>query len=523
MAAVGAVVTAGCASAGGQDSAEDGRGEYEIGYIGERDGDAEVVEGGSVTFGSYGFPTTLDPTKTLVAGSTGGTELAAIYDTLVRYDPEKQQYVPQLAEGLVSSGGGRIWTVTLREGATFSDGSPMDAAAVRWSIDRFVAAKRDVAQVWTNVVERVDTPDGGTVVITLARPWNDFPVLLSGGPGVIVAPSSEANGTFTPIGAGPFTVTRFAPNEVLELAPRADYVGGRPHLSSLRFVPTPSARALFESVKSGELDAGYITRDTETIDAARDFGLDGYLDLQGNGAVGMINSREGRPGSDVRVRRAIALAIDPDALNQRTSAGRNPAGSSMFPEGSKWHNPDVPGVAYDPDQARTLLGEAKADGYDGKLTLASINEESARNAALGIQAALNAIGFDVEIVYATSVTDMTKRLYVDRDYDLARSGTNLIDSAPFLRLYGTLGSDSFNNAAGYKNPEMDALLLQLQSAPDEAAQQQAIDAIQTVANETVPFAVWGPSVVYAAWVPELHGVNVTTDDIVLFDKAWMAE
>ena len=521
--AIGALVLTACASADGEESgaASDGGSRYSIGYVGDRDSGGNAVDGGVVTYGSYGFPATLDPTKTLMAGSTGGSELAAIYDTLVRYDFEKGEYVPQLAKELKSSDDGQTWTITLRDGATFSDGSPVDSAAVKWSLDRYVAAKRDASQMWSNSVAGVETPDAKTVVFKLQRPWTDFPVLLSSGPGLIVAASSEANGTFTPIGAGPFTVTRFAPNEVLELAPRADYVGGKPHLAGLRFVPTPNARGMFESMQSGEINAGYLYRNTEVIDSAIEAGYEGYLDIQGLGAIGVINQRDGRPGADVRVRQAIALGVDPEALSQRISGGSDPFGSSLFPEGSRWFNEDVPGVSFDPDKARELLDAAKADGYDGKITYVAINEEASRQGALTVQAALNSIGFNVEVVYANSVTDLTRRVYVDRDFDIARAGASLIDAAPLLRLYASLGSTSANNAAGYNSPEMDALLVNLQTAGSADEMQEILDDIQTVANETVPYVVWAPSVVFPSWTPKLHGANVSIDNIVLFDDAWM--
>lgn len=526
VAAVGALALAGCASSDADSGASDGSagraadGRYEIGYVGERSA-GDPVDGGTVTFGSYGFPATLDPTQNFSGGTAGTSELAAIYDTLVRFDSESQEFVPQLAESVEASGDGMMWTVKLPQGATFSDGTPLNSAAVKWSIDRYTGAKRDQAQLWLGTVAGVETPDDTTVEITLQRPWADFPILLSMGAGLIMAPSSMASGTFTPIGAGPFSVARFAPNEVLELTPRADYVGGAPHLASLKFVPTPASRANYESMRSGQLNAGFLMRDTEVIDEALDAGMGGYVDLQGQGVIGTINQREGRPGADVRVRQAIAYGVDPEALNQRSSNGHNPYGSSIFPDGSKWHNADVPGVQYDPEKAKQLLAEAKADGYDGKLTYAAINEESARQAALGVQAALNAIGFDVEIVYATSVTDLTKRVYVDKDFDLARSGNNLVDAAPYLRLFG-LNSQAGTNAGGYNSPEMDELLTQLQTAPDDAAKQDAIDAIQTLANETVPSAVWAPSVIYVAWSPDVHGVNMSADGIAHFGEAWVS-
>ncbi|WP_337110053.1 ABC transporter substrate-binding protein [Prescottella equi] len=521
--AIGTLVLSACASAGGGESGAANDGRHSIGYVGDRAGGGSPVDGGVMTYGAYGFPATLDPTKTPVAGSTGGTELAAIYDTLMRYDFEKGEYVPQLAQTLTSSDGGASWTITLRDGATFSDGSPVDSAAVKWSLDRYVAAKRDLAQVWANSVAETQTPDVKTVVFKLKRQWTDFPVMLSMGPGMIVAPSAEASGTFTPIGAGPFTVTRFAPNEILELAPRADYVGGKPHLAGLRFVPTPNPQGMVESMQSGQLDGGYLYRNTEAIDSALDAGYNGYLDIVGLGAIGVINQREGRPGADVRVRRAIALGVDPEALNQRVSGGNDPAGSSLYPEGSQWYNEDVPGLAYDPDKARELLDQAKVDGYDGKLTYVAINEEASRQGALAVQAALNSIGFKVEVVYANSVTDLTRRVYVDRDFDIARGAASLIDTAPFVRMYASLGSDSNNNAGGYNSPEMDGLLVKLQAADSDNEKQAVIDDMQNVANETVPYAVWAPSVVLAAWTPKLRGANVSVDNIVLFDDAWMEQ
>ncbi|MGW0176788.1 ABC transporter substrate-binding protein [Rhodococcus sp. NPDC003322] len=524
IAAVGAATLAGCASTdesslGGSSA---GGGDFAVGFIGEQTS-GTPADGGVVSFGSFGFPAVLDPAQSTMSGSTGGSELTAIYDTLVRFDPEQHEFVPQLAEGVESSEGGQVWTVTLREGTTFSDGTVLDSAAVTWSFDRFVAAGRSEAQTWSNIVDRVETPDPRTVVIHLARPWNDFPSLLSSVAGAIVAPSSAANGGFTPTGAGPFTVTRFAPNEVLELAPRADYVGGKPHLDGLRFVPSPDPTALVESVQSGQLNAGYLYNSAEAMDTAIDAGMEGYRDVQGTGVIGIINAQEGTPGSDVRVRRAIALAIDPEALNQRVSQGKNPVSTALFPEGSKWHNPDVPGIAYDPDEARSLLDEAKADGYDGKLNYVSVNLEATQNIALGVQAMLNAVGFDVAISKEPTPTAFTTKIYVDKDFDMARSGAPLYDAAPYVRLYSALGSDSKLNASGYADEKMDELLVQLQSAPDEAAEQAAIDAIQQRANETAPFSIWGPTLVFAAWQPDVHGVKVSTDNVMLFDDAWISK
>ncbi|MBM4628609.1 ABC transporter substrate-binding protein, partial [Rhodococcus hoagii] len=237
-----------------------------------------------------------------------------------------------------------------------SDGVPVDADAVKWSIDRFVAARADVSQVWANSVTSIATPDAKTVTFTLNAPWNDFPVLLAMGPGMVVSKNSEADGKFTPIGAGPFTLTRFAPNEEIVLSPREDYWNGRPNLDKLRFVPTNGARGQFESLQSGQLDMAYILRDEATIRDAVNAGFSGYLDIQGLGALGMINAREGRPGADVRVRQAVAYGVDPQAINQRANDGLGIAASTLVPDSSAGRR--APRAWRRPDKAKQLLAEA---------------------------------------------------------------------------------------------------------------------------------------------------------------------
>lgn len=521
LAALGAAATvlvAGCASADGQS----GGSSVTTGPVNVAQDAGAPVRGGTVTFGSYSFPNALDPTKTQAAGSTGGTEMAAIYDTLLRTDPESGTFEPQLAESLEHNADYTEFTLRLRDGATFSDGSPVDADAVKWSIDRFVAARADVSQVWANSVSAIATPDAKTVTFTLNAPWDRFPVLLAMGPGMVVSKNSDVDGTFTPIGAGPFTLTKFAPNEEIVLTAREDYWNGRPNLDTVRFVPTNGARGQFESLQSGQLDMAYILRDEATIRDAVDAGFSGYLDVQGLGALGMMNTREGRPGADVRVRKAVAYGVDPESINQRANDGLGIASSTLVPDSSRWAS-GAEGVPFDPDKARQFLEEAKADGYDGKLTYLSPTEKSAEAAALATQASLNSIGFDVRIEYVNSVTDLVRKLYVEHDFDMTRSAFAFMDEAPYLRLYGGLGSESRNNAAGYADPQMDELLVEVKTATTDDAKKDAIARVQARANETSPYAVWGPSKVFTAWDSNIHGVKRSADNIMLLDQAWVGQ
>ncbi len=518
---VAALALAGCASGEGGDRSGEAAA---TGFI---DGDqaaqltGDPEGGGEVTFGSYGFPDSLDPVVTPVAGFTGGTELAAVYDTLMRADADTGEFVPQLAESLEVSDDLTEYTLTLRPGTVFSDGSVLDAEAVAASIDRFVDGGADVAWEWSRAVAEVATPDARTVVFTLTEPWAGFPILLSMGPGMIVGAAADDGEDFRPIGAGPFEVDRFDIGSELVLRPRADYVGGAPHLSRLTFVPSGGASGGADSLDAGQLDAVFVYRDDEVIDRIIDTGAHGYRDSQGLGALVMINNRDDRPGADPRVREAIALGVDAELVDQRVNGGRGVTDPALVPAGSRWAG-DGSTLDHDPDRAAALLAEAKADGYDGRLTYLATSDPSAQEAAQAVQASLGAVGFDVTVDTAPTVTDQVRRMYIDHDFDITRSGEGFLDEDPFLRLYSSLGSDSANNASGYADEEMDALLTEVKTAPTDDERRAVIGRIQERFDATVPYAVLGPSTVLVAWDDDVRGVVRSVDNILLFDRAWVS-
>lgn len=161
------------------------------GLVGDQADGGEPTPGGTFSFATYNSVSSLDPANRQDGGATGGGEMAAIYDLLVRYDLATREFEPQLAQSLTSNGENTVWTLTLRENAAFSDGTPVDADAVQWSINLYLEKKGTHAQVWTASVDRISSPDAKTIVFTLEQPWDEFPILFTTGPGMVVAPSSR--------------------------------------------------------------------------------------------------------------------------------------------------------------------------------------------------------------------------------------------------------------------------------------------------------------------------------------------
>ncbi|HRE02727.1 MAG TPA: ABC transporter substrate-binding protein, partial [Ilumatobacteraceae bacterium] len=184
-------------------------------------------EGGEITVAAYSFTQSLDPTVAGSNGLLGASELAAIYDTLMRFNTETGAFEPRVAESLEPNSDFTEWTLTLRDGVTFGNGDPLTAADVVASIERHAAEEsKSTYKSLVAVISGMQAVDDLTVTFTLAQPWPKFPYVLSLGPGMITNPriADERGGDLVSnpegAGVGPFEFSRFAPNEEVVLTPR---------------------------------------------------------------------------------------------------------------------------------------------------------------------------------------------------------------------------------------------------------------------------------------------------------------
>ncbi|WP_235736405.1 ABC transporter substrate-binding protein [Nocardioides alcanivorans] len=521
-AAVAAVaVTALLAACGESEGVSSGPKErtYTEGMIGANDS-GEPTKGGTLEWAAFSEPRSLDPAVIIAASTTGGVEMAAIFDTLLRYDPEAEDFVPKLAESLEGNDEGTEWTLKLREGVKFSDGTDLDAEAVKWSQERYATNKGPEAALWAGNVTDIEVVDPLTITYKLNKPWFLFPSILSTGPGMIVAKSSDKGGEFKPVGAGAFALDKWAPQEAVTLKARSDYWDGAPNVEAFKILYLSDQQTGIDSMKKGDIDS-VLVRDPDLVDELLDADVPGYMNVIAMSNVALVNATEGHPGADERVRKALAMGIDPDLIRERAYEGHGLAGSTMWLDYSRW-NTDTDGPAYDPDEAKKLLDEAKADGYDGKISYLDASDPGSRNTALAVKANLEAIGFEVTLDLKRTVAEQIDSIAVNRDYDVAAWGLSYREGDPFSKLFSTLHSSGTQTYGMPTSPEMDAAIEEFQQAGDESAQLAAMDKIQQVSNDTVPYLNWGPMPEMTFWNDNVHGIVPASTSMFFVEDAWIS-
>lgn len=541
-----AIVAAGCGD-DGDDSTSPGQSSTVTAEAGE------PKRGGTVTFAVFSAGPGLDPATQPGSGTVGGIELAAIYDTLVRYDRETQSYEMGTAESLEANDDYTSWTLKVREGISFADRTPYNAEAVKFAIDRILTEGHSLPKnTLTGVVAATTVVDELTVRFDLKYGFEGFPNLLTNSAGFIYSPTAFAkagsaenfNLSAEGAGAGPFLVKSFRPGASLELVRNPDYWGGEVMLDGLKFVQLPGADAALLSLEAGEVQAAFV-RDPQVLAAAREKGFGavvmpapaGNMINMNSGIVVSCNGGKPEPvcagqpdgervptmtaTSDVRVRRAVAAAIDPEVVNERVWAGTASVGTAPFAN-TPW-DPKAPGPAYDLDEAKRLVEEAKADGWDGRIRLLSTNDPTGREWGVVIKTQLELAGMTVELDTSNDGVGITQKVLVQRDFDLTSYSFGMNDEAgrTYLKLAGAFGANGQPPQFGYTSDEMLQALdkLRVASTPEQReATFGEITEVWTRDVPAVPIAEIPEAVVHAS---NLHGIRYEGAAIVLFDKAWL--
>jgi peptide/nickel transport system substrate-binding protein len=277
---------------------------------------------------------------------TPGIEVvSAIYDTLVTINA-KGAYVPYLAQSVTPNATFDQWTIQLRPGVKFQDGTALDANAVKLNLDTYRGQNPNVGSplntfVFQNVAD-VNVTGPLTVVVDTKTPWPAFPALLFGaGRTGIVAPAQLQNNDVCKtklIGTGPFKLVEWRPNQDLIVARNPNYWRpGLPYLDKITFVPVPEAAQQLNGLQGGQYDAIETSSATNILalrtrkkaGQVNEFDTDNGADV----GYGLLNDAK-PPFNDPTARLAVAYAGDPVELNAIINQGSETLATGPFGPGN---------------------------------------------------------------------------------------------------------------------------------------------------------------------------------------------
>ncbi len=425
----------------------------------------------------------------------GFVRASLVFDTLVWRDASGET-IPWLATDWSLSDDGLTWTFTLRDDVFWQDGQPLTADDIVFSIDYYLAHPGTawfMAQV--DAVESVAVVGESQVAIHLARPFAPF--LQTVAEALFIFPQHIWQDVADPqafeepaafVGSGAYNLVEYSQEEgtyLFEANP--DFFLGEPYVRRIEFVPTSDE---ILALSTGDVDAfdkfGGVTEEMlapfrqppfAVEEAPGEWGMFLYFNLEGETSL-----------QDVRVRQAIAHAVDRQAMVDRVLFGFGSAGSPGFlPPANPFYNPEVTRYPHDPEEARALLREAGYDGTPLQLAYSPDWIMASPRVVEILKAGLSEVDIAVEDVIMDQATiDAAAR---EGNYELLLTGFGGLGADPDqLRRNFSSGSGTrgFSRALGYQNPDFDALAEAQVSMSDTVERAAALDEMQAILARDLP-------------------------------------
>ena len=425
-------------------------------------------------------PDVLDPS--LARTYVGRIVFAAICDKLFDID-ETAAVVPQLALSHETSADGKTVTIKLRPGVKLHDGEPMDAEAVKFSLERHLTLPGSFRKAEIGAIASIDVVDPLTVRLNLRTPFAPLIAQLTDRAGMIVSPkAATATGDKfgqKPVCAGPYRFVERVQQDRIVVERFADYWDkDRVKIDRITYLPIPDSTVRLANLKSGQLDLieRALATDIKDIQADRRLRLATQIDLGYMGMTINVASGEGAKtpfAQDARLRLALSLAIDRAALNEVVFNGAALPGNQWVSPKSPWYQARHPVPARDLAKAKELV---KASGAKTPIVVDYMvpNNAETRQVAEVIQAMAAEAGFDMRIrvtEFATSLNEAEAGRY--GAYMLNWSGR----TDPDGNLFSFHKSGAPQNYGKYSNPEVDRILEEARTTSIMADRMALYDAL----------------------------------------------
>jgi len=412
----------------------------------------------------------------------------AVYDTLLRASGEHGALEPGLAESVEIVDPSTV-RIVLHEGIRFTDGTPLDAEAAKIGLEYVRDSDNGTLDIERKNIESITVEGPLTLTLHLDSPVAGAIVPLLAGPTFMLAsPKALADGVdlkTNPVGAGPFMLDEFRPDQFARLVKNPDFFQADSiRLAGIEFTDVPQGEATINALASGAVDvvdiisypqAKQLRSDNITVESEKS---DNIMVM-----AFMCKSRP--PLDDVRVRHALNHAIDRDALNQLLYDGLGEPMAGWFNSDSPYHAEGLESfIEYDPDKARSLLAEAGAPN----VSFESFYTQGAQRVAEILQAQWAEVGINVAVKPLTNSGDFYP------DARAASMNIHFQERPGVAKVARLLEPGSVADVCNWNDPELNEALAAVRAArPDtpEAAEAWARVAQRTHETAAVIPMVFG--------------------------------
>ena len=422
--------------------------------------DAPANPKASLIFYDASANQSLDPAEPQSTSGLAQLPLMAIYDSLIGHD-DIGNLIPRLATSWQSNADMTEFTMTLRQGVTFHDGTPFDAAAVAANIAR---SKSLGMKAGTSIIDTVrqiagvDVVDDHTVRLRLSGPSGQMPYLLAAQGGMMIGPASLTADAFgvslKPVGTGPYRLRLFDAAQKTITERFDGYWGGtegRPAVMEHHFVPDASAR--MNALRSGQINLALI--DPRQIKEAKAAGLTVHINEK-NSMWDIYPNTTRAPMNNLKIRQAFMYALDRPAIADALGFGATTPTVQLYAAASPLYDPALEKIyPYDPDKARTLVKEAGyPTGVDVTWLLLNTSEYQLIGQAVQAMVAEVGIRLKFDVVAVSQYTQFHAPPHRG-DIFMGRWGGRGDPLQTFQEVGGNGGSV---NAGGAVVPEIDDLI-----------------------------------------------------------------
>jgi peptide/nickel transport system substrate-binding protein len=398
-----------------------------------------------------------------------------VYEPLVMFD-QKGEIHPWLAESWSANANSSEWTFKIRRGVKFHDGRELTANDVVWSVKHMIDPANGAAgqgQLSSNVREAVAL-DNYTVKLISPGPRGLLPEILADSSTLHIAPresmatgQQKMIGNAPPPGTGPFKFKAWIPGQEYEVVRNNDYWGGAPYLDGVRFRVIIESTSRASAVQAGDLDVterlgpSFVQR----IKSGQLKGLQ-YVSIGMAGIKQLVLNTQLAPTSDLRIRKAIALSLDRDAIMKEATFGFGIPVLTWAPAGTDWETSGGFKQKRNIDEAKRLLKEA---GYSGKpITLGSTQgQDDPWAEAIVRQAAEAGIKLSIQNLAGADLIQKTVAGELNVSvYGAGGVGEPLVANEQYIGCVG--GKSGVGNVARICTAEYEKLLNQYMEEPNRA-------------------------------------------------------